>query len=76
MSVSEKEDDTGMDIGILDEAWNEENESLGSCPEDDSVNKMKDPEWNANKEDEVTDSSDDDELDEGDVQENTSQDVR
>ena len=76
MRECEKEDDTGTDIRILDEAWNEENESLGSCSEDDSVNTMKDPDWNANMEDEVTDSSDDDDLDEDDMPENTSHDAR
>ena len=41
--MSEKDDDIGTDIGILDEAWNIENESLGSCSEDDSVVWGKDP---------------------------------
>jgi hypothetical protein len=66
----------GEDISILEEAWNDEDGSLGSGSEDDLTDRMKDPDWNANMEDEETDSSDDDELDEEEVRENTSQDVR
>jgi hypothetical protein len=75
-SSSENENKTGEDIGILDEAWNDEDESLGNSLEDDLTDRMKDPDWNANMEDEETDSSDDDELDEEEVRENTPQDVR
>ena len=75
-SSSENENKTGEDIGILDEAWNDEDESLGNSLEDDLTDRMKDPDWNANMEDEETDSSDDDEFDEEEVRENTSQDVR
>ena len=39
------------------------------------VEGMKDPDWNANMEEEVTDSSDDDELGESEFQDNTSQNV-
>ncbi|CAB4010031.1 exonuclease 1-like, partial [Paramuricea clavata] len=72
---SENENKTGEDTGILEEAWNDEDGSLGNSSEDDLTDKMKDPDWDANMEDEENDSSDDDELDE-EVRENTSQDAR
>jgi hypothetical protein len=63
-SSSENENETGEDIGILEEAWNDEDGSLGNSSEVDLTDRMKDPDWNANMEDEETDSSDGDELDE------------
>ena len=73
-SESEKEDGTGEDIGILEEAWDNEDES--PVLQDDLLNATKDPDWNANMEDEESDSSDDDELNERDVEDDTSHDAR
>jgi hypothetical protein len=44
--------------------------------QDDLLNATKDPDWNANMEDEESDSSDDDELNERDVEDDTSHDAR
>ena len=76
-SNSEEENITGEDIGILEEAnWDDEDGSIGNSSEDDLVSRLKDPDWNANMEDEQTDSSDDDELSERDAPENMLPDER
>ena len=76
-SSEETGNETGEDIGILEEAWDDEDGlQIENSSEDDLVEGMKDPDWNANMEEEVTDSSDDDELGESEFQDNTSQNVR
>ncbi len=75
-SSEETGNETGEDIGILEEAWDDEDGlQIENSSEDDLVEGMKDPDWNANMEEEVTDSSDDDELGESEFQDNTSQNV-
>ena len=49
---------------------------MGNSSEYNLIDRMKDLDWNANMEDEETDSSDHDKLNEKEVGENTSQDVR
>ena len=75
-SSDEAENETGEDIGILDEAWDYEAWLMGDNSEDDLGQTLKDPDWNANMEEEETDASDDDELDETEDNDNASQDVR
>lgn len=80
-SSDEAENETGEDIGILDEAWDYEawdyeDWLMGDNSEDDLGQTLKDPDWNANMEEEETDASDDDELDETEDNDNASQDVR
>ncbi|XP_028417113.1 nucleolin-like [Dendronephthya gigantea] len=72
------ENKTGEDIGILDEALDDEDGSLANSSEGELIDNFRDPDWNANMEDEETDSSADDELeDDGEeVREGTSQDAR
>ncbi|XP_028419191.1 uncharacterized protein LOC114544898, partial [Dendronephthya gigantea] len=71
------ENKTGEDIGILDEALDDEDGSLANSSEGELIDNFRDPDWNANMEDEETDSSADDELeDDGEeVREGTSQDA-
>ena len=75
-SSDEKENETGEDIGILNEAWDNEDWSMGDNSEDDLGQKLKDPDWTANMEEEETDASDDDELDETADKNYASQDAR
>ena len=76
-SSDETENETGEDIGILDEAWDYEDGLTEDNSEDDLGQTLKDPDWNANMEEDETDESDDDELDETeDKDDNASQDGR
>ena len=74
-SSDEAENETGEDIGILDEAFHFEDECIGDSFEDDFRKITKDPDWNANMEEEETDSSDDDELSETKDKDNGSPDA-
>ena len=75
-SSDEGENGTGEDIGILDEAWDYEDGLMGDNSEDDLGQNLKDPDWNANMEEDETDASDDDELYETEDKDNASQDTR
>ena len=76
-SSDETENETGEDIGILDEAWDYEDGLTEDNSEDDLGQTLKDPDWNANMEEDETDESDHDELDETeDKDDNASQDAR
>ena len=76
-SNSKEENTTGEDICILEEAnWDDKDGSIGNNSEGDLVSRLNDPDWNANMEDEQTDSSDDDELSERDAPENMLPDER
>jgi hypothetical protein len=79
-SSDEAENETGEDIGILDEtwdyeAWDYEDGLMGENSEDDLGQTLKDPQRNANMEEEEIDASDDDELDKTENEENASQDA-
>ena len=76
-SSDKTENETGEDIGILDEAWDYENGLTEDNSEDDLGQTLKDPDWNANMEEDETKASDDDELDETEDKDgNASQDAR
>ncbi|XP_028402099.1 uncharacterized protein LOC114525089 [Dendronephthya gigantea] len=61
-STDEAEHETCEDIGILDEACHFDDELMGNSSDDDLREETKDPDWNANMEDEEANASDDDEL--------------
>ena len=73
---SENETCEDEDIGIFEEALDGDGEFMGDSSEEDVYQNIKDPAWNVNMEEAETDSSDDDELVENEVQQNTSQDGR
>ena len=60
----------------MDEAADYEDGLMDDSSEDDLGQALKDPDWDANMEEEETDASDDDELDETEDKNDASQDAR
>ena len=75
-SESEEDDDIIEDTGYFQEGGDVEEEYGENSSDDDLDDNIKDPDWNANMEDAETDSSDNDELHESEIQDNPSQTLR